>query len=159
MLNQLRKKNVNNHSDSSVNITQLLIEISQSYSLKISHLTIIPDIKLLIDSDKLSNVLCHLIQNSLEATGKNDKVELHLKQYDSNCSVSVIDTGCGMSDEFIRTRLFKPFDTTKGNAGMGIGAYEAKHFIESIDGEIVVNSRINQGTSIILTIPMVSNYG
>ena len=159
MLNQLRKKNVNNHSDSSVNITQLLIEIRQSYSLRISHLTIIPDIKLLIDSDKLSNVLCHLIQNSLEATGKNDKVELHLKQYDSNCSVSVIDTGCGMSDEFIRTRLFKPFDTTKGNAGMGIGAYEAKHFIESIDGEIVVNSRINQGTSIILTIPMVSNYG
>jgi len=159
MLTQLRKKNANVNADSSVNIKDLLVKISKIYSLNINNLQIQSDIELVLDSDKFANILCHLIQNSLEAAGKNGKVELHLNHHDSNCLVSVIDNGCGMSDEFIRTRLFKPFDTTKGNAGMGIGAYEAKHFIESIGGEIVVNSIINEGTSIILTIPMVSING
>ena len=58
-----------------------------------------------------------------------------------------------MSEEFISDRLFKPFDTTKGNAGMGIGAYEAKQYIESIGGEVEVTSTENQGTRISLNLP------
>ncbi len=45
-----------------------------------------------------------------------------------------------MSEEFINSRLFRPFDTTKGNAGMGIGVFEAKQFFEGMAGIIKVES-------------------
>jgi C4-dicarboxylate-specific signal transduction histidine kinase len=60
-----------------------------------------------------------------------------------------------MSADFIKTRLFKPFDTTKGNAGMGIGVYEAKQFIESIGGMMKVTSFENKGTIFNLSIPTI----
>jgi signal transduction histidine kinase len=63
-----------------------------------------------------------------------------------------------MSTEFIKTRLFKPFDTTKGNAGMGIGVYEAKQFIESIAGTIKVTSRENQGSIFDIRLPIKPEY-
>jgi signal transduction histidine kinase len=51
-----------------------------------------------------------------------------------------------MSSSFIKERLFRPFDTTKGNAGMGIGAFEAREFVKSYGGNIVVKSEVNSGT-------------
>ena len=59
-----------------------------------------------------------------------------------------------MSEEFINTRLFKPFDTTKGNAGMGIGVYEAKQFIEGLGGVMQVTSFEDEGSIFQLTIPL-----
>ena len=43
--------------------------------------------------------------------------------------MEIEDNGCGMSKDFIQERLFKPFQTTKGNAGMGIGVYESREYI------------------------------
>ncbi len=78
--------------------------------------------------------------------------DITIQDFDS--VVKIIDTGEGMSAEFIETRLFKPFDTTKGNAGMGIGAYDAKNYIEEMDGIITVESEIDQGTVFTLSIPV-----
>jgi signal transduction histidine kinase len=58
-----------------------------------------------------------------------------------------------MTVDFIANRLFKPFDTTKGNAGMGIGVYEAKQFIESLEGTIQVTSNENEGSCFNIVIP------
>jgi signal transduction histidine kinase len=58
-----------------------------------------------------------------------------------------------MSEIFIAERLFKPFDTTKGNAGMGIGVYEAKQFIEGVNGSIKVFSKENKGSQFKIIIP------
>ena len=58
-----------------------------------------------------------------------------------------------MSEQFIAERLFKPFDTTKGNAGMGIGAYDAKNFIEKVGGQLDVKSTEGQGTTFTLMLP------
>ena len=58
-----------------------------------------------------------------------------------------------MSQDFINNRLFKPFETTKGNAGMGIGAYDAKTFVEKIGGQLFVQSEIEQGTVFTLILP------
>ena len=59
-----------------------------------------------------------------------------------------------MSEEFINTRLFRPFDTTKGNAGMGIGVFEAKQFFESMAGIIKVESIPQQGTIFTIDLPL-----
>ena len=67
--------------------------------------------------------------------------------------INIVDTGIGMSEDFIRTRLFKPFDTTKGNAGMGIGAFDAKAYLERIGGQLLVQSKQQQGSIFTLRIP------
>jgi signal transduction histidine kinase len=58
-----------------------------------------------------------------------------------------------MSDEFIRDRLFKPFQTTK-QAGMGIGAYESFQYVKELGGAISVDSKLGRGTKVTVLLPM-----
>jgi signal transduction histidine kinase len=67
--------------------------------------------------------------------------------------LDVEDTGCGMDEAFIREQLFKPFKTTKGDAGMGIGAFETREYIRSLGGDVEVSSRPGQGTLFRLRLP------
>jgi signal transduction histidine kinase len=68
--------------------------------------------------------------------------------------VEVQDTGEGMDKEFIKNRLFRPFDSTKGNTGMGIGVYEARDYIYKLGGDIDVISRLQEGTTFRLQFPV-----
>jgi signal transduction histidine kinase len=67
--------------------------------------------------------------------------------------VEVEDSGCGMDEEFVRTRLFRPFDSTKGLSGMGIGAYECREFVTMLGGRVEVDSEPGSGTRFRITIP------
>ncbi len=67
--------------------------------------------------------------------------------------VTISDNGSGMEAGFIRDRLFQPFETTKGNAGMGIGVYESREFIRSLGGVITVESEVGRGTVFTLRLP------
>jgi signal transduction histidine kinase len=58
-----------------------------------------------------------------------------------------------MDADFIQNRLFRPFDTTRGNAGMGIGMYEGRDLIRHLGGEVYVQSEPGKGTSISLHLP------
>ena len=58
-----------------------------------------------------------------------------------------------MSKEFIRDRLFKPFQSTK-EAGMGIGAYESAQYIRELGGEMLVDSEPGRGTRITVALPL-----
>ena len=59
-----------------------------------------------------------------------------------------------MDAKFISERLFKPFDTTKGNAGMGIGVYEARDTILKYDGVCEVESNLGIGTTFTIKLPL-----
>ena len=63
------------------------------------------------------------------------------------------DTGQGMSRDFIRDRLFKPFQTTK-QAGMGIGAYESFQYVQELGGKIEVDSELGVGTTVTVLLPV-----
>jgi signal transduction histidine kinase len=58
-----------------------------------------------------------------------------------------------MSQEFIRDRLFRPFQTTK-KTGMGIGAYESFQYVRELGGSISVQSEPGQGTEVTLLLPL-----
>ena len=58
-----------------------------------------------------------------------------------------------MSPEFLRERLFKPFQTTKA-AGMGIGAYESFQYVHELGGRISVESAVDVGTQVSLLLPL-----
>jgi len=105
------------------------------------------DIKVLANEDRLTAVIKHLIQNAQEATTKNGFVKVRLFCNSDQAVIEIADNGCGMNAQFVRERLFKPFDTTKGNAGMGIGVYESREFILSLGGEFTVTSEPNMGTT------------
>ncbi len=68
--------------------------------------------------------------------------------------VEVEDDGVGMDEGFLKTRLFKPFDSTKGLAGMGIGAYECREFVVSLGGRVKVASRRGEGTRFSIVLPL-----
>ena len=106
---------------------------------------------------RLANVLTHLIDNAQQATGEDGSIEVILTNNDSMLIIEIKDNGIGMDADFIRNRLFKPFDTTKGNAGMGIGMYESREFVRLLGGDIYVDSESGKGTTISLHIPSCSN--
>jgi signal transduction histidine kinase len=66
--------------------------------------------------------------------------------------VTVSDRGVGMTPEFVRQRLFKPFQTTK-QSGMGIGVYESAQYVSQLGGDIEIDSRAGEGTSVRVRLP------
>lgn len=104
--------------------------------------------------DRLLSVINHLVQNAQEATPADGSVSLRLWRDAQQVFLAVQDTGCGMDADFIRTRLFKPFDTTKGLTGMGIGAYESRELVRSLGGDVEVTSAPGAGTTIHIRLPV-----
>ncbi|MFX1681100.1 PEP-CTERM system histidine kinase PrsK [Mitsuaria sp. CC2] len=103
--------------------------------------------------ERIERVLGHVVQNALDATPLDGRVTLRLQRVGSHAQVEVEDTGCGMSQEFIDQRLFKPFQTTKA-AGMGIGAYESYQYLQELGGKINVESAPGQGTKVTILLPL-----
>ena len=107
------------------------------------------------EREKLVSIFGHLVQNAQEATADDGWVKLELQNDGAEVIVKIIDNGCGMDKQFIQQRLFKPFDTTKGNAGMGIGVYEAREYILQQSGQILVESEPGIGTTFTLRFPSI----
>jgi putative PEP-CTERM system histidine kinase len=106
--------------------------------------------------DRLGSALEHIIHNAQDAAGKHGRVNVRLRADGDRAVVEVEDDGPGMNEEFIRSRLFKPFDTTKGLTGMGIGAYESREYIRSLGGELTVRSEPGQGAGFTFFIPSIT---
>ncbi|MCK6420393.1 MAG: PEP-CTERM system histidine kinase PrsK [Aquabacterium sp.] len=103
--------------------------------------------------DRMARVLGHVVQNALDATPPSGRVWLRLQQSSGRAMVVVGDTGEGMSPEFVQTRLFRPFSTTK-HSGMGIGSYESFQYIKELGGSIEVDSEVGRGTVITILLPL-----
>ncbi len=111
-------------------------------------------VKVRADPDRLSAVLGHVIQNAQDATPPNGRIDVTLGHGDGQAIVTVRDTGAGMDEAFVRERLFRPFDSTKGLTGMGIGAYECREFVKSLGGWVEVESMPGRGTSFVIGLPL-----
>ncbi len=109
------------------------------------------------DPERLCTVIEHLIRNAQDATDKTGSVRIVATCSNDVASVSIQDTGCGMSMEFIRERLFRPFDSTKGSQSMGIGAYQAREYVRSLGGQVTVLSEVGRGTTFNLSLPAIKD--
>lgn len=105
------------------------------------------------NEERLEHVIGHLIQNALDATPAGGKVSVKLTAEDRFAALEVSDAGAGMTPEFMRNRLFKPFETTK-TAGMGIGVYESAQYIATLGGQILFDSSPNEGTRVRVLLPL-----
>ena len=103
--------------------------------------------------ERLERVIGHVVQNAFDATPASGEVWVKLQQSSGRVLVEVGDTGTGMTQEFIQTRLFRPFNSTKGS-GMGIGSYESFQYIKELGGTIDVKSEVGQGSVVSLLMPL-----
>jgi signal transduction histidine kinase len=103
--------------------------------------------------ERLERILGHLVQNALDATSAEGRVWLTIGRQAGQARVEVGDTGHGMTQDFVRDRLFKPFQTTK-NTGMGIGAYESFQYVRELGGTLSVKSEPGKGTEVTLLLPL-----
>jgi len=111
-------------------------------------------LEVLLQRERLLQVLEHIVHNAQDATADDGSVTVRLQRAGSAAVIEVADTGCGMDAEFIRTRLFRPFDSTKGEAGFGIGAFQAREFVRKCGGSVEVDSTPGRGTRFIVHLPL-----
>jgi hypothetical protein len=97
--------------------------------------------------DLLERVIAHLVQNGFDASNDGQEVRVHVERAGGEVLVEVADHGKGMTAEFIRDRLFKPFQTTK-ETGMGIGAFECHQYVQQVGGRVEVVSEPGNGTRV-----------
>ena len=100
----------------------------------------------------LEQVLVHLVQNAIDASTPGAPVFVRVASEALHGVIEVTDSGTGMSPEFVRSRLFKPFDSTK-QGGFGIGAYEARELVRAMQGRLDVESREGLGTRFTVRLP------
>jgi putative PEP-CTERM system histidine kinase len=104
--------------------------------------------------ERLERVVGHLVQNAFDASGADPRVRIRVYREAQQGVVEVVDKGAGMTAEFMRERLFRPFQSTKP-MGMGIGAYESMQYISALAGRITVDSSPGQGTTVRVCLPLV----
>jgi putative PEP-CTERM system histidine kinase len=112
-------------------------------------------LKVTANRERLLSIIEHVIRNAQEATPANGQVQVRVSPRNAAAVIAVSDTGEGMSAEFIRERLFRPFDSTKGSKGMGIGAYQARDYTRSLGGDVEVESTPGKGTHFRIILPLI----
>ena len=113
-------------------------------------------IMVLANRERLERVLGHLIQNAIEATPRQGLITVRLRLHQGTVELEIADSGAGMSEEFIRDKLFSPFVSTKV-AGMGIGVFETREYIEQLGGRLEVSSQLNKGSCFKISLPVNNN--
>ena len=162
LLANLRQDHASEEHVQPVDLPQILAEVVAAHGVHDPETTLeCPerDVTVSANRDRLAAVIGHILQNGREATPVNGHVTVRMRTDRGHAVVEVEDTGCGMDEAFIKDRLFRPFETTKGSSGMGIGVYETREFIRSLGGDIDVFSRPGHGTIFRLRLPLAGHTG
>ena len=104
------------------------------------------------DAEGLGRALGHLVRNAIEASPAGRLVQVRLSENALGASIRIIDRGCGMSEDFVRDQLFRPFSSSKTN-GFGLGAHEARLLVQAMGGSLDVESIEGEGTTFTIRLP------
>lgn len=106
-----------------------------------------------LNKDKLIQVIINLIRNAVQATQEEDEITVSLTQRNTLALIQVHDTGCGIPAEHLR-KIWKPFFSTKGEEGTGLGLDICKRIIEGHNGCISCKSHPGKGTTFTIELPI-----
>jgi putative PEP-CTERM system histidine kinase len=140
-----------------INLGELCGEAVERCGSRVPAPILIPhdrSIEIVANRDRMLHVVEHVIRNAQDATPSSGAVCVELRRCGQRAVIEVKDTGTGMDTEFIRHRLFRPFDTTKGERGMGIGAYEVRKSVMQCGGKVEVDSSPGRGTKFTISLPL-----
>lgn len=106
-----------------------------------------------MDAERFDTAIVHLLNNAEEACEGSEPVRIRLRQPAGRVVIDITDRGQGMTPEFIRDELFRPFGTAKPD-GTGIGAWQARELLRAAGGDLVVLSHLGAGTTMRVTLPL-----
>ncbi len=104
------------------------------------------------DPVRLEGALGHLLQNAIDASDPAEPVTITVMKQGEETGIEIADKGHGMTLDFVRGQLFRPFASTK-DGGFGIGAFEARTIISGMGGRLTVDSEPGQGTRFMIWLP------
>ena len=135
-----------------------LVELARSIAARFAAahpvaLTRETPVRVMGNREALEQALIHLVQNAIDASEAGNPVFLDISSEGLNGTIEVVDAGKGMSPEFVRTGLFKPFVSSK-QGGFGIGAFEARELVKAMGGRMTVESREGLGTRFAMSLPL-----
>src|SRR6267378_4282347 len=110
------------------------------------------------DEDRINEVLGNLLSNAFKFTQRGGKVALDVGAQENRVTISVADTGAGISAEQL-PHIFDKFFQADNQAqaatkGTGLGLAIAKEIVEAHGGQITVESRVGEGTTFVVTLPI-----
>ncbi|MFO1487468.1 MAG: XrtA/PEP-CTERM system histidine kinase PrsK [Verrucomicrobiota bacterium] len=109
--------------------------------------------RLPLDADQIQNVVINLVLNAHEAIARRGKIGVQTAEQNGWVVLTVADDGCGMTEDYMRHSLFRPFQTTK-KGGTGIGMFQCKMVIEAHRGRIEVESQPGKGSTFSVLLPL-----
>jgi len=107
---------------------------------------------LMLDVQQIESSVINLVLNAREAMAFRGELHIQTNIEDGGVLLTVSDTGCGMTSEFMAKSLFRPFKTSKKN-GLGIGMFQTKTIVEAHGGRISVRSKPGKGSSFSVWLP------
>jgi signal transduction histidine kinase len=106
------------------------------------------------DGNQLSQILMNLLLNGAQATPAGGWIRVTAAQAEAGLvELRVIDTGCGIPADIL-PHIFEPFFTTKRGQGTGLGLSISQSYVRSHGGDIHVESRPGEGTTVRVNLPM-----
>ncbi|MFC4324129.1 ATP-binding protein [Litchfieldia salsa] len=112
---------------------------------------------LVLDPDRIEQVLTNLIDNAIRHTKEQGSVTLNIMSQENGILFDVSDSGSGIPEEdlpFVFERFYKADKArTRGRSGTGLGLAIAKNIVDAHQGEISVHSKINEGTTFTFFLP------
>lgn len=106
----------------------------------------------LVDPEAVEMVILNLIFNAYDAISSAGEIIVSARPDGAFVELSVADNGHGMTAEYMRTSLFRPFKSTK-KSGLGIGLFQCKSVVEAMGGKILVESSPETGTKFTMRLP------
>ncbi|MBC5997708.1 sensor histidine kinase [Romboutsia ilealis] len=140
-------------------IVSSIIPYAKSKNINVIFDTEIEELVMSVDPDKIERMMLNLLSNSIKFNKNDGSIITMVKVNDSYLNIEVIDTGIGISKEYM-SKIFDKFTQVEDimirqNEGSGIGLSLVKYFTEAHGGTISVESELNKGSRFIVRIPMI----
>ncbi|MFY9682620.1 MAG: ATP-binding protein [Candidatus Sulfotelmatobacter sp.] len=145
---QIRRSNLNTTVEHAVMLARQQV-ISKPIKIELQKAPHLPEVE--HDSDQIHQVLLNLLLNAVQSMDGPGKVCVEIDTRGGDASVTVSDTGRGISPEVL-SNIFRPFYTTKGN-GTGLGLSLARRIVEDHHGRIEVSSVVGSGSKFTVLLP------
>ena len=109
--------------------------------------------RILADREQIQSVVTNLVLNARDALGSGGRIQIRTEHTGGRVLLSVADNGCGMSQEFLKESLFRPFQSTK-KKGLGIGLFQSRAIVQAHGGGVHVESEAGKGTTFLVSFPV-----